>query len=114
MVDREDAMRRLPPALTALASRTGLRRVLLAYGLYNLVEIASWIAIVMWAYSRGGAPLAGASAVIQLLPSAVLAPMLAGIGDRMSRGTALAVAHGAVAVATALTLLALAADALAS
>jgi MFS family permease len=37
--------------------------------------------------------------------------MLAGIGDRMSRGTALAVAHGAVAVATALTLLALAADA---
>ncbi len=111
MVDREDAMRRLPPALTALASRTGLRRVLLAYGLYNLVEIASWIAIVMWAYSRGGAPLAGASAVIQLLPSAVLAPMLAGIGDRMSRGTALAVAHGAVAVATTLTLLALAADA---
>jgi len=104
-------MRRLPPALSALGSHTGLRRVLVAYGLYNLVEIASWIAIIMWAYSRGGAPLAGASAVIQLLPSAVLAPMLAGIGDRMSRGTALAVAHAAVAVATALTLLALASDA---
>ena len=104
-------MRRLPPALTALASRTGLRRVLLAYGLYNLVEVATWIAVIMWAYSRGGAVLAGASSVIQLLPSAVLAPLLAGIGDRMSRGTALAVAHGAVAVATTLTLMALASDA---
>ena len=104
-------MRPLPSALSALGARTGLRRVLAAYLLYNLVEIACWLAIVMWAYGKGGAPLAGAAAVVQLLPSAILAPLLASVGDRVSRGTALAAAHAAVAVATLLTLVALAVDA---
>lgn len=95
------------PALTALRSRTGLRRVLVAYWLYNLVEIAAWISIVLWAYARGGARLAGTAAVVQLVPSALLAPFLASVGDRTSRGTALVVAHGSVAIATSLTVLAL-------
>ena len=35
----------LPAALSAFRSRTGLRRVLLAYGFYNFVELACWLAI---------------------------------------------------------------------
>ena len=104
-------MRRAPVALAAFGSRSGLRRVLVAYGLYNLVEIASWLAVVLWAYARGGAGLAGFAAVVQLLPAAVIAPLIAGIGDRLSRRTALVLAHGLVAVATALTWAALAVDA---
>ncbi len=101
----------MPAALSALRSRNGLRRVLLAYGFYNFVELACWIGIVLWAYDVGGAALAGTAAVVQLVPSALLAPALASIGDRISRGTALVVAHGAVAVATLLTWLALVQDA---
>lgn len=97
--------------MSALRSRTGLRRVLLAYGFYNLVEIACWLGIVMWAYDKGGASLAGAAAVVQLVPSAVLAPLIASAGDRMSRGTALVLAHGFVALGTGLTWAALAVDA---
>src|SRR3954454_21958665 len=92
-------------------ARADLRRVLLAYALYDLVEFATWMAIVLFAYDRGGAGLAGAIAVIQLLPAAVLAPPLATIGDRLPRGTALLVAYSCVAIATLLTALAILADA---
>lgn len=101
----------LPVAMSALRSRTGLRRVLLAYGIYNLTEIACWVGIVMWAYRQGGAALAGAAAVVQLLPSAVLAPLIASAGDRMPRGRALALAHAFLSLATGLTWAALALDA---
>lgn len=103
-------MARRPAALAALSARSGLRRVLVAYALYNVVEIASWMAVVLWAYDRGGAALAGMAAVVQLIPAAALAPVLAGVGDRMSRGAALVVAHALVALATGLTWATLQAD----
>jgi MFS family permease len=84
---------------------------LLAYVLYDLVEFSTWMAIVLFAYDRGGASLAGPVAVIQLLPAAALAPPLASIGDRLSRGTALLVAHSCVALATLATAVAIVVDA---
>jgi MFS family permease len=101
----------LPVTLRALTTRTGLRRALFAYALYALVEFSTWLAIILFAYDRGGASLAGVAAVLQLLPAAVLAPPLAAIGDRLPRGKALALAHGAVAVTSLLTSLALAVEA---
>ena len=92
-------------------ARADLRRVLIAYVLYDLVEFSTWMAIVLFAYDRGGASLAGPVAVIQLLPAAALAPPLASIGDRLSRGTALFVAHSCVALATLATATAIVADA---
>ena len=100
-----------PATLRALTSRTGLRRVLLAYALFDLVEIAIWLAIILYAFDEGGAPLAGLVGVLQLLPAVVLAPPLASIGDRLPRGTALALAHAGVAVTVVLTLVALLAEA---
>lgn len=96
-----------PVALRSLTSRSGLRRTLAAYALFDLVEIAIWLAIILYAFDRGGAPLAGVVGVLQLLPAVVLAPPLASVGDRMPRGTALALAHGGVAATTVLTLVAL-------
>ena len=104
-------MATMPVLVAALEARTGLRRVLVAYGLYNLVEIASWLVVVLWAYDRGGAALAGLAAVVQLIPAAALAPLISTAGDRIPRGTALALAHALVAVATALTALAIQAGA---
>src|SRR3954447_16401303 len=92
-------------------ARADLRRVLFAYVLYDLVEFATWMAIVLLAYDRGGAGLAGPVAVIQLLPAAALAPPLASIGDRLPRGTALLLAHSCVATATFATMAAIVADA---
>jgi hypothetical protein len=84
-----------------------MRRVLAAYALFGQVEIAAWTAVVMWAYAVGGASLAGTVMVVQLVPSALLSPILVGWGERRSRGTALAVAHAALAFFVVLTLLAL-------
>jgi MFS family permease len=101
----------VPPAVRALATAGPLRRVLLGYLLFALVEMSIWLAILLWAYDEGGARLAGLVAVAQLLPAAVIAPPLAGLGDRYNRGTALLAAHGGVAVTTAATTVALLAGA---
>lgn len=99
------------PAALRRGAGSGLPRVLLAYVLYDMVEIAIWLAVILYAFALGGPGLVGLAAVVQLVPAALLAPALAGIGDRISRGTALALAHGAVAIATLATTLALLADA---
>lgn len=97
----------LPLTVRVLADAGALRRVLTGYLLYVLVEVVIWLAVLLWAYDEGGARLAGLVAVVQLLPAASLAPLLASLGDRTSRGTALMLAHLLVAATTALTAAAL-------
>ncbi|HSN06453.1 MAG TPA: MFS transporter, partial [Candidatus Angelobacter sp.] len=104
-------MARSPVAFAAVASRTGLRRVLAAYALYDFVEFSVWLAVILWAFDVGDAYLAGLAALVQLVPAALVAPAIASIGDRMPRGTALVVAHGLVALTCGLTAVALWADA---
>jgi hypothetical protein len=81
----------------------GMRRVLLAFGLFTLVEFATWIAILLVAYARGGASMVGIASVAMLVPAIVLVPLLSGFGDRMPRGRALAVSHAGVGVTAAIT-----------
>jgi MFS family permease len=102
---------RVPLTARVLATGGALRRVLAGYLLYALVEMAIWLAIILWAFDEGGAGLAGFVAVVQLVPAALLAPPLAGLGDRTSRGTALVAAHLGVAVTTLATTTALLLDA---
>jgi hypothetical protein len=101
---------RRPQARTT-TQKGPMRRVLIAYTLYDLVEMALWLAIIFYAYDRGGASLAGLAAVIQLVPAALLTPAIAGLGDGMPRGQALSLAHGSVGVAAVMTTVALFLDA---
>ncbi|MGD9954970.1 MAG: MFS transporter [Candidatus Nanopelagicales bacterium] len=101
----------LPVTLRAVQARTGVRRVLAAYALYCLVEMTMWIGIILYAFAEGGAVLAGIVAVAQLLPSAVIAPLLTGIAERLPRGRALVLAYLGVTATCAWTLASLAAEA---
>jgi hypothetical protein len=102
------ARRRRRGVFGALAGNRGLRRVVGAYALFILTEYAVWIAMLVYAYSRGGAPIAGVVALAQLVPAALLAPVFATLADRRSPVVLLAggylvqaVAMGATAVAIA-------------
>jgi len=66
-------------------SNPRLRRVVLAFGAFNLADWARWLAVLIYAFERGGAVEAGAISLLQLLPAAVIAPIGAALGDRFPR-----------------------------
>lgn len=72
------------------ASRNSrLRRVLLAYFVFNVAEWATWIALLVWAFDRDGVRGSSVIALVQLVPAALLAPVAAQLLTRLSRSRAL-------------------------
>jgi MFS family permease len=113
-------------AFGSLAGNRALLRVLAAYLMFTLAEYAVWIAMLVFAYGRGGTATAGLVAVAQLIPVAVAAPVVAAVDRRspvallaggylvqaaamaataaaVSAGAPLAAYAGAVVAATAVT-----------
>jgi MFS family permease len=80
---RDKGSRRLA-AFRALSANGQLVRVLAGSALFMITELAVWIAMLVYAYSRGGATLAGLIAVAQLVPAAILAPIATAVSDRRS------------------------------
>jgi MFS family permease len=84
-----------------------LRRVVAAFAGFNLADWARWLAILVYAFHRGGAPESGAVSLFQLVPAAVVAPLAANLGDRYSRDRMLLLAYWSQAVAMGATGIAL-------
>ncbi len=91
----------------ALAGNRGLRRVVAGYALFTLTEYAVWIAMLVYAYGRGGATIAGVVALAQLVPAALLAPVFATVADRRSPVVLLAGGYLVQAAAMAATAVAI-------
>lgn len=80
-----------------------LRRALAAFTAFSITEYGTWVTVLVYAYSVGDATTVGAVAVAQLVPAALLAPLLAARLDRIPRGAAATVAYASQALSLAAT-----------
>jgi MFS family permease len=85
-------MRERVAVLTRVLENPRLRRVELAFLGFGSAEYGVWVAVLVYAYERGGTATAAVIAVVQLLPAAVVAPLASRLVDR--RGAAVALRNG--------------------
>jgi MFS family permease len=84
-----------------------LRRLVAAFLAFSIGEWASWIALVVFAYARGGPTEAGVVAGAVFVPAIVVAPAASLFGDRRPRATMLLAAYGIQCASMAATAMAL-------
>jgi MFS family permease len=87
------ALRASLGVLVAVLRNPRIAAIEIAYLGFSLAEWVEWIGMLVYAYGVGGATGVGIAVVVQLAPSAVLAPIAAVIGDRYRRDRVLVVAY---------------------
>ena len=98
-------------AFRTLARNRPLLRLEFAFAGFNAAEFGVWIALLVYAYAHGGAAAASLIALVQLVPSIVLAPFFGALGDRFRAGRVLLAGYVVIAVALAAVALAMYLDA---
>ncbi len=89
---------RLGRVIGVVARNRALTRLLLAYLAIVVAEFGEWLAVIVYAYVRGGASAAGFVVILQLIPSMLLAPL---INAKLARIGVARLLAGAYAAATA-------------
>jgi MFS family permease len=79
--------------LRVVVSQRRLRLVLVAFGLFRTAELATWVALLIWAYDVGGVTAGGIIAVGQLLPAILAAPLGSVLMNRLPHVRALRVGY---------------------
>lgn len=98
----DPAARRRFESLDVFATilRSGaLVRTQVAFLLFGMVELGTWVAMLVYAYDNGGATASGLVAFAQLAPAVLFAPLGAALGDRLPRTRVLALAYAVFALA---------------
>ena len=80
-----------------------MRREAAALGLYRLAEFGPWVAMLVYAYSEGGATATGVVSLVLLAPTAITAPFAGPLIDRYGASRVLVGAYVAQAVAMGAT-----------
>ncbi len=83
----------------AVARNHALTRLLLAYLVMIVAEFGEWLAVIVYAYVRGGASAAGLVVIVQLIPSMFLAPLISAQLARIGVARLLACAYAAATAA---------------
>ena len=76
---------RVVETLSTIARSDNLRRVELAWGASITAEWAHFVALGVFAYTEGGTAAVGIAGLVRMLPSALVAPFAASLGDRFRR-----------------------------
>ncbi|MEX0755666.1 MAG: MFS transporter [Actinomycetota bacterium] len=101
-----------PPfaALHGVVGNRGLRRAELAFLAFSAAEAATWVAILVYAYDRGGTAETGLVGLLLLVPAGIVAPVAAALGDRYRRERVLLIGYAAQTVAVIATAVAMLTD----
>ena len=88
-----------------------LRRLALCRIAFTGVEWGAYLSLIVYGYTHGGPAAASAMALIQMIPAALLAPILGAAGERRRPGRVLLVGYLALAAALAIIAAAILMDA---
>jgi Na+/melibiose symporter-like transporter len=81
-----------------IARNRALSRLLLAYAVMIVAEFGQWLALIVYAYTRGGVDAAGVVVIVQLVPALLLSPVISAHLFRIGAGRLLGAAYGAGAI----------------
>ena len=95
----------------ALLKNRDMRRLMAALGAFALTEHGTWLAVMVFAYQRGGVSETGIALFAILIPSAIMAPLAARAIVPLGVGRTLAVGFAIQAMLFAVTAAVLVADA---